>query len=93
MALKIDKEVLNTKISELKTLRDELDGVDVTAAQSTSGQGINFDMINNINAMYEALKTSLLTLLNNSVTYFQSVYDDAETTEAACKAHIEELGG
>lgn len=93
MALNIDKEALSNKISELTALKGELDGLDVTAAESTSGQGVSFDMINSINAMYAEIKTSLSTLIGNSAAYFQSVYDDAETAENACAEHINELGG
>lgn len=90
---------LGMRINQLNTLKSRCEGVDVTTVE-IQGSGVTNQQIQQLDQKYAELKTSMVTLLGNSIDFFTNVKESMEQAdrEAASKvikpgAILDAIGG
>ena len=72
MEITVNCEVLEEKIQKLRTLKSTCEAIDVTA-EALSGSGATIDIIQLVDQEYPLLKSTIETLLTNSISFFENI--------------------
>lgn len=70
--INVNIAALEGKIEKLMALQTECRGIEVTA-NTLQGSGMSIQVIHAIDDEYAQLKETMLTLLSNSIAFFQNV--------------------
>lgn len=82
--IQINTSILQQKIESLSSLKDECADVD-TKMKKLSGSGETINIINSIDKEYESIKAELVSLIQNSIDFFENTMGsvvDADKTAA-----------
>lgn len=63
---------LAEKIQKLRDLKAECEGIDVTEVP-LSGSGVSINALTLVDQEYALVKTAMVTLLSNSISFFENV--------------------
>lgn len=63
---------MEEKIGRLKTLRTECEAIEATA-NTVVGSGMSIEVVQAVDVEYAQIKTAVLTLLDNSIAFFNNV--------------------
>ena len=85
--INVDVENLKNKISDLKQIRADIQGIKVQP-DSKCGGGGSIDMLYNITEQYEVIQNSLLTLLDNSIGFFENVENSFVSSDNTAASKI-----
>lgn len=70
--INVNVEILEEKIQKLRDLKSSFSEVDVTVADIV-GAGKTIDVINTIDKEYALIKSKILTLVHNSINFFENI--------------------
>lgn len=83
---------LNEKIDRLRALKVRCEGLDVSTVWA-EGSGLTNAQLRELDGQYEALRSAMTQLLDNSVLFFENVRQSMVETDNAAAASIAGGGG
>ena len=85
--ISVNIESLEEKIQKIRDLKDSLDSIDVST-ETLSGSGQSIEILTLIDQEYPLLKASVMSLLANSISFFENTKNSIIEADKEASAEI-----
>lgn len=86
--IKVNVEILEEKIQKLRDLKDSFSEIDVTV-EEVVGAGESIGVVNAIDEEYTLVKSKILTLIHNSIKFFENLKSSVIDADEASASGIQ----
>lgn len=85
--INIDVEKLNSKINKLKQIESRIQNINMKP-DSVVGGGESIEVLHSISKQYEIIQQSMLTLINDSINFFENVENSFVSSDNTAASKI-----